>query len=173
MKEAILFPGRFQPFHNGHVRIIEEIYMNVSDDLIINVVNSEKRTERNPFSFEIIEKMIKAVFPVDSIKVTRSSDCYIPDIYKSLKEEYDAVPFTICGEDRQATYINQILRANKYESKEFINTKLFSFQRSEKSFSGTQVRQALKNNDRKTFDELMPYELWSFYKELREQINAI
>jgi predicted nucleotidyltransferase len=37
--------------------------------------------------------------------------------------------------------------------------------------SGTKVREALKNDDKKAFEQMMPRELWKYYEELKKYIQ--
>ena len=47
--DTIVYIGRFQPFHNGHLRVLEEI-SKLTDDVIIMIGSSgEPQTVRNPF----------------------------------------------------------------------------------------------------------------------------
>lgn len=56
-----LFIGRFQPFHLGHLKDIQDALKEV-DELIIGVGSSnENKTKENPFTFEERVKMIDSV----------------------------------------------------------------------------------------------------------------
>jgi nicotinamide-nucleotide adenylyltransferase len=63
-----LFVGRFQPFHNGHLKAIQ--YIAKLDDFIIIGVGSsqEKNTTENPFSFEERRDMIERSIKLDKEK---------------------------------------------------------------------------------------------------------
>jgi cytidyltransferase-like protein len=37
MTEKILFVGRFQPFHNGHLSVVKEIVSNSEKELVIGI----------------------------------------------------------------------------------------------------------------------------------------
>ena len=53
MTEKILFVGRFQPFHNGHLSVVKEIVSNSEKELVIGIwtPNNEFLTQENPFTF--------------------------------------------------------------------------------------------------------------------------
>lgn len=71
---AAVFIGRFQPFHLGHEAIVRE-GLKQADEVIIVVGSSfAARNTRNPFTFEERKKMIKLVFPEDTVKVVPVSD---------------------------------------------------------------------------------------------------
>ncbi|MCK5021609.1 MAG: nicotinamide-nucleotide adenylyltransferase [Candidatus Peribacteraceae bacterium] len=52
-----LFFGRFQPFHNGHLKVIKEIH-NEYDYITIVVCGPNNPDEKNPFTFEERKEMI-------------------------------------------------------------------------------------------------------------------
>lgn len=61
-----LFIGRFQPFHNGHMEVIKEILRD-NESITIVIAGPEKPDEKNPFSFEEREEMIKKVLEKEEI----------------------------------------------------------------------------------------------------------
>lgn len=76
MKEKILYIWRFQPFHNWHLSIIENILQNTNKKLIIWIwsTNIEYFTEKNPFSFIERKEMI-----IKSLKDKNIEVEWIPD----------------------------------------------------------------------------------------------
>lgn len=57
-----IFIGRFQPLHNGHIRVIDKA-LQVADKVIILVGSSgQARSYRNPFTFEERKNMIKHAY---------------------------------------------------------------------------------------------------------------
>jgi len=61
-----LFIGRFQPFHNGHLRVIKDI-MKESGRIAIAIAGPEKSDEKNPFSFDERKKMIRMALKKEGI----------------------------------------------------------------------------------------------------------
>lgn len=78
MKRA-LYIGRFQPFHLGHLKDIQEIVKKV-DELIIGIGSSQySNTKKNPFSVEERIRMIEDTLIAKGIK---NYTIYpIPDIH--------------------------------------------------------------------------------------------
>ena len=61
--KRILFIGRFQPFHLGHLSVVKDIVArNDVGEIIIGVGSSQyDNTEENPYSYEIREEMINRI----------------------------------------------------------------------------------------------------------------
>ncbi|MBN9542428.1 MAG: adenylyltransferase/cytidyltransferase family protein [Alphaproteobacteria bacterium] len=65
--EYTFYIGRFQPVHNGHIRVMEEA-LNISDKLIVLCGSADKSgTEKNPLTFmeraNLIRKVMDKKFP--------------------------------------------------------------------------------------------------------------
>jgi bifunctional NMN adenylyltransferase/nudix hydrolase len=72
--DALVFIGRFQPFHKGHEAIINTALTKAREVVVVVGSSFAARSIRNPFSFEERKQMIKAVFPQDNVKVVPVSD---------------------------------------------------------------------------------------------------
>jgi nicotinamide-nucleotide adenylyltransferase len=74
-----LFIGRFQPFHNGHLKIIEKKSKQF-DKIIIGIGSSQYSNEiENPFSNKEREEMI--INSLEEKKITNYQIVFIPDIH--------------------------------------------------------------------------------------------
>ncbi|MDO5650466.1 MAG: adenylyltransferase/cytidyltransferase family protein, partial [Gallicola sp.] len=61
--DLMVFIGRFQPLHDGHVKIIERAH-ELSDNVMIGIGSTnQSRSTKNPFTFEERSEMIKTMFP--------------------------------------------------------------------------------------------------------------
>jgi bifunctional NMN adenylyltransferase/nudix hydrolase len=66
--DYLVFVGRFQPLHNGHVHIINEA-LKRTDKLIILIGSSNQApSPRNPFTFEQRAEMIRRTIERKEIK---------------------------------------------------------------------------------------------------------
>jgi len=74
MRDALVFIGRFQPFHNGHKAVIDAALEQANEVVVVVGSSFAARNIRNPFTFEERKAMIKAVFPTDRVKVVPVSD---------------------------------------------------------------------------------------------------
>jgi nicotinamide-nucleotide adenylyltransferase len=59
-RKRALFIGRFQPFHNGHARVIKDI-LRENGRITIVIGGPAKANDKNPFSFAERERMIRSV----------------------------------------------------------------------------------------------------------------
>ncbi len=73
-----LFIGRFQPFHLGHLAIVQRIIKEQGGVIIAIGSSQESNTWENPFSAEERKKMIEACLQSEGIK--EYSICFVPDL---------------------------------------------------------------------------------------------
>lgn len=62
MRDALVFIGRFQPFHNGHKAVIDAALEQAKEVVIVVGSSFAARNIRNPFTFEERKAMIEACF---------------------------------------------------------------------------------------------------------------
>ena len=72
--DALVFIGRFSPFHNGHKAVIDAAIEQAKEVIVVVGSSFAARNTRNPFTFDERRQMIKAVFPQDNVKVVPVSD---------------------------------------------------------------------------------------------------
>lgn len=95
-----LYIGRFQPFHLGHLSVIEKALTH-HDTLIIGVGSSQySNTPDNPYSFEERRAMIRAALDEATIPEPRTPLIALPDIHnpsrwvthvKSIMPHFDTI----------------------------------------------------------------------------------
>ena len=66
MRDALVFIGRFQPFHNGHKAVIEAALEQAKEVVVVVGSSFAARNIRNPFTFQERKAMIEAAFPDES-----------------------------------------------------------------------------------------------------------
>ena len=74
IRDALVFIGRFSPFHNGHKAVIEAALEQANEVVVVVGSSFAVRNIRNPFTFEERKAMIQAVFPSIRVKVVPVSD---------------------------------------------------------------------------------------------------
>ena len=135
-----IFIGRFQPFHKGHLKVIEFISKGF-DEIIIGIGSSQyNNTNENPFSAEERKEMIEK-----SLKNAGIRNCkivFIPDIHNppkwvehvlSINSDFDVV-FT------NNEFTKDLFKEKGFEVK---HTPLFN----EDVFSGKEIRRKIMNNE--------------------------
>jgi nicotinamide-nucleotide adenylyltransferase len=56
---TIIFPGRFQPFHNGHLMVVQGM-MKVSDNVVVVVCDGKRNGDEDPFTIDQRRDMVGA-----------------------------------------------------------------------------------------------------------------
>jgi predicted nucleotidyltransferase len=137
------------------------------------------KTEKSPFDIILLGKIAEAVkkdnsFIEDFFILPANVKNVIPQMVKFLQTKgYDPIGIG-CGIDRVKDYQRQI----DYLTSEKSDVKVESFeiamvdQRGSDRFSGTAVREALKNGDIKEFERMTPTCIHKFYSELKLKLNA-
>lgn len=166
---SILYLGRFQPFHLGHMQVIDAIINHFNQYPIIAVIRGSKSVldkEKNPFDFETQKSLIHKIFP--SIEVGEFPNGYLPDILKHLNEHDIYITNIVVGSDRATDYDRQ-LKVIPYE------VKIFPIERFKnenmENISGSKVRECLKNDDYLTYKTLMPEETFEAFERLKKFIK--
>jgi bifunctional NMN adenylyltransferase/nudix hydrolase len=62
IRDALVFVGRFQPFHNGHKAVIDAALEQAKEVVIVVGSSFAARNIRNPFTFQERKAMIEACF---------------------------------------------------------------------------------------------------------------
>ena len=62
MRDALVFIGRFQPFHNGHKAVIDAALKQAKEVVVVVGSSFAARNIRNPFTFQERKAMIEACF---------------------------------------------------------------------------------------------------------------
>jgi len=153
-----LFVGRFQPFHNGHLKVVEELSKQYSE-VIIGVGSSQySDTIDNPFSSDERELMIKKSLEHEGIKNYKI--ILIPDIHNPPKW-VDHV-LSICS-DFDVVITNNPFTKKLFEEKNYKvkETQLYN----KKDLSGKEIRRRIANN--KPWQDLVPRSVFEIINKTR------
>ena len=175
MKKVNIFPGRFQPFHKGHLKCCEDAYKKNGYPCVIMYIHNEKFDERKPFGDEFIEEELEMLkkscdYIEDAIWIRRP----LPMILCRLLHERDYEPVLwLAGEDRIDSY-KRLMQPEKikdefgFDAPEFMITNRYC--------SATEVRQSIANDDYDTYKDLMPEGVntnRSFFDKLKKQLDKV
>lgn len=173
-KRVNIFVGRFQPFTLGHVKVFETINKQNGLPVVVLIVRGGKPDpERRPFGEDMQLKMFKGMqrnypFLEDAFLVKNAS----PDtIFNMLRPKYEPVLWGT-GSDRLDGYQKMI---DKY--REELNAdpdfNMFEIFRTDDNISATKVRDAIKEDDEKSFKEMTPKGVWPLYKEMQRTMGTV
>jgi cytidyltransferase-like protein len=153
-----LFVGRFQPLTKAHTDIIETIAKENDKGIIFLVKAKKKDVEKSPFDEEIQKRLLNEIIPKNIDIVVLPSGYFVDYI-----NELPYSTFNIyAGTDRVSSYdrFSQYMADDKTLTAKEIK-------RSDEDISATKVRNALKSDDRESFEKLTDKRIHKYYDELR------
>ncbi len=159
-KPTSLFLGRFQPFHNGHLLVIEGM-TKVSGKIIIAIGSAnEQGTDLNPYSAQDRKEMMqRALQAKDLIPMFDINFIEVPD-QKSDAQWADHV-LQLAGS------VDKLWTGNEEIKKHFEGKVEIQPIKEVPGISGTKIRDMIKNGG--DWQEKVPPEVFSFIKEKERQ----
>lgn len=94
--DIVVYIGRFQPLHNGHVNIIQQISQIANEVIVIVGSKSNPVTVKNPFTYDERKEMIEKSTHVQYMKIYGVED-YTYDDYRWIAEITDIVNNESCS----------------------------------------------------------------------------
>lgn len=159
MQQVNLIIGRFQPLTNGHMKCVDYAWNEKQLPTVFAMiqVKDEKVDERHPFPSSMLIPVYNEIFEKNPrvVKVILVKNANIVEIGETLfKEGYQVAAWT-CGTDRLDSYKKM---AEKYADKAHLadDFEMLEVKRSDEDISATKARQALKDDDIRTFAALTP-----------------
>ncbi len=170
-------PGRFQPFHKGHIEALKRTAEKLGHSVIPIQILSNK--DKSPFPERLLQRIGDDVAKnndfIENYYLYPNSygRTVIPWFVRYLRDNgYEAVGFG-AGSDRIKAYQPQVkyITSDKTDTEVLPNFKMELVDvREEDGPSGTKVREALKNGDEAAFKEMVPSYLHKYYKELKKYV---
>jgi nicotinamide-nucleotide adenylyltransferase len=150
-----LFVGRFQPFHNGHLKAIREILE--KEDSVVIVIGSaqEANTRENPFSVEERRVMIMRALQEAGIRGCRVTS--VPDYFND--ERWARAVLKVCKFDVVYTCNAWTERALRKKGFEVRHHKIHD----QKELSGAAIRDRIVHG--KKWRHLVPSAVAGFVEE--------
>lgn len=196
--DILVFIGRFQPFHDGHKRVLNRA-LELSDKVLVLIGSSNlARSLRNPFTYSERRSMIKSVYPTDRVRTAPLNDItyndveWLEQVQRLITQE---VLLSIPGNSKTVTIsgLNDVkvglIGCNKDNTSYYLN--LFPTFGSENvdflnPISATDLRNIYFKNENKSealyFNKSIPYTVFKFlcnfrctteYKKLKEEFEYI
>lgn len=178
-QRVVIFPGRFQPLHLGHIQALKR----TSDIFRVPIVPIQiiSKTDKSPFDAKISQAMGDSVAKEYSkwmagyIVLPSNIKTVIPQMVKYVRETLRFEPIGMgCGSDRLKSYEPQIKYLNSDRSDVPVSEPFrleMVDERAPSGPSGTRVREAIQNGDRELFEQMTPKSIHSFFDELVEKIK--
>ncbi len=177
-KEVIIMPGRFQPFHKGHLAALENASKQFGKPVIPIQVVSKKDT--SPFPENLLQKIGDDVAKNESyiekffIYPQGYGLTVIPWFVRFLREKGYETVGVAAGSDREKAYAGQMKYITSDKTDTIVSPDFemkIVDQRVEGGPSGTKVREALAADDKQAFEQLVPKYLYKYYNELKKHIG--
>lgn len=177
-KEKVnMFVGRFQPFTLGHAKVLETIHKQNGYPVVVFLVKAAKAQKddaaKRPYDTETqigmfmhVQKQypfLKEIFVIPSAGIDL--------MFNEMRPKYEPVLWGT-GTDRFKTYGYQV-NNDKYREALGVLPEfgLFEIKRDDDDISATKVREALLNDDKKTFEKTTPKSLHAMYSELKQKLE--
>ena len=181
MERVNLIVGRFQPFTKGHYFLVNAARRQKNLSSVICMILTETPDKKHPFPTTMLTDLYNDFFANDNniVEVIPVKSADIVKIGKLLKDKGYEIASWSCGSDRLAGYAKM---ANQYHdlaglSDDFEMIEVPGDEKAVDNISATKVRNALLNNDRDTFDTLMPegsvFNMSTMYGTLKDQIEKV
>lgn len=172
-KKVNIVVGRFQPFHNGHLRMIKDLRDANGLPCVVVIVNTGNRTERSPFDQDLVKSMVMACgeadLIIDCVVIKRG---FIQDIVAALKAGGYIPMLWGSGSDRSEDYKKQVELNFKQKNKLKLPEN-FQIMETSRKMSGQDVRLALKEERYEDFKKMTPKPVHGFYMVLVDAIKKL
>ena len=175
-KPVNMFVGRFQPFTLGHVKVFQKMHKENGHPVVVYMVRGRKPDpEKRPFGEDLQQAMfakMKKQYPFLEASYV-IPNAAIDTLYSVARPAYEPMMWGY-GTDRKKDYGNMIDKQS-YRDQLGVDPsfKGFEIPRTGENISASKVRNALKIDDEKTFKQLTPKSIHSFYKTLQNTLSPI
>jgi len=173
LKDVNLLVGRFQPFHNGHLKMAKVMKEKNGLPSIVSVVHpGHNKSGNSPFNEDLVSKYMESIVRnhgdlIQGFFIVKRG--LLGVIYGTSKEHGYKVNLIGSGEDRIENYKKQSDYLKKAGGDFPKEIEIFETPR---STSGTDVRKAIAEEDFLAFKKLVPQSVSSFYSSLVSAING-
>ncbi len=156
-----IFSGRFQPPTLAHSDIINKMSKENSRGIVYIVKGKEtsKNKDQNPFDVEVQKEMLEAIAPKNIKIEIISTGFFVDELNKFKNTKFVAY----AGSDRGRVYTT----CTKYLENDNI-LEIKEIKRTDEDISASKVREALKDDDKETFNKMTDKNIHKMFKELKD-----
>lgn len=166
-KTLVIYPGRFQPFHKGHLSVYELLIKKFGKDSVY-VLTSNKTDTKSPLTFKEKKSLINKVVPSSKIIEMKGSAYNAKHIASSL-----GIPEASLSDHKLIVALSQKdadrIKGGKYyevykgktpknADKAGYVFKLPTLKAGDEDISATAIRNAIKEKDWDKVSDLVPYD---------------
>lgn len=165
-----IFVGRFQPFTNGHLKVLQQLYDQNKKGVVLFVVKSKNPYFPESIQSKILREIVKDHWFVKGFYMVPNAG--IDTIFNEARPAYEPVLWGF-GTDRAKSYNAQITKEGyRVDLSVRPDFQGFEIKRADEDVSSTKVRLCLSENNYSEFKKLMPECTWKFYEELTMHIQS-
>lgn len=167
-----LLQGRFQPFTLGHMKCVDAA-SEKGIPTVIAQIETRKADKKHPFIDSELEEpmqdLIDSTNIQDIIKVRNADIVKIGEEF--AKRGYEICSWT-CGTDRIDSYTKM---SSRYHDQAGLTDdfEMIEVKRGDEDISATKVRNAIMNDDRKTFEKLTPQCMHKYYDRFKKLLHEV
>lgn len=172
--------GRFQPFTEGHMKMLLAGYNENHLPTVILQIPNKKFDEKHPFSDELIHEEIDFLTNVYDGLIAGHFYIVNADIAKIATICHDngfEPVLWLCGSDRFERYSKQAdCEKYKIDNNMLMKFKCFEVERTDDDTSATKVREAIINDNFETYNKMMPTGIDNnkdFWNKFKKELNDL
>jgi cytidyltransferase-like protein len=162
-----LLVGRFQPFHNGHMKMVDQLYKENDLPSIIAVVHpGHNKSGKSPYDEKLISRYMEGIVRDNPGKISGYfvvNRGLLGPIYGKAKEYGFLTKSIAAGDDRIEDYNKQAEYLKKTGGDFPDDIKIIQTKRSS---SGSDVRKKIESEDYTGFKKLVPQAVANVYNSL-------
>lgn len=177
----VVFPGRFNPFHNGHLSIYRELIKKFGANNVYIYTSDIVKKPKSPLNFEQKKYLISRIIPKDKIIKMTGSAYRIEDIVKDFNVDINTTKIIIALSEKDSL---RLIHSSKFKDAtipiiEMLPAKEYAYIFKIKSFmfgnvplSASEIRNKIKNQEWDDIKDLVPYDitiLQKFEKQFQEE----
>ena len=179
MEKVNITIGRFQPFTTGHMKCIEGPYKDKGLRTVVCMINTKdnKVDSRHPFPSSKMLPLYKKAFKsnkmvADFVLVVSADPVKISQLLKPMGYEISSWS---CGTDRIDAYSAMAERYHEYKGEQILadDFEMYEVKRGDEDVSATKVRQALRDGDKKSYESMVPKDLWKDFDDLKDMVLSV
>ena len=174
MKNINIIIGRFQPFTLGHLKCAQEAQKESGVPTVLCVIETTKQDARHPFLTtqiaDTLDEMCKKEESLAGWVLVKSADI-VKNAEILRNNDFNPISWS-CGTDRFSDY-NRMATRYKNDAGLDEDFRVIEVKRGDDDISATKAREALKSNDQKEYQKLVPKSWWNSFQKLREIIMSL